>query len=99
MADGGPNPDVFAGADAGTAREAGPAADVEIDASFSASRLKHLDRPRSQARVESGDEDKAIDETVRENLPSRVTPGRVYENVRGRRTLGVRLGRERADGD
>jgi hypothetical protein len=93
------DPEVFAGADAHTPLDDGRAADVEIGASFSAERLRHLEQPRASTRVDAGEHGESLDEKLRENLPERIEPGRSYEDPRIRRTVGVRLRSERASGD
>jgi hypothetical protein len=92
-------PVVFAGANADTARDAEPAADVEIRGSFSAQRLRHLERPRSRSRVDPGEYGEPREEKARENLPARVEANRTYEHPGMRRMVGVRLRAEGASGD
>jgi hypothetical protein len=99
VADGRVDPEVFAGADAGTAPDAGRPADVEIGASFSAQRLRHLERPRAHLRIDAGEQGEPREEKVRENLPARVEPGRTYERPAVKRVVGVRLRGEGADRD
>jgi hypothetical protein len=99
VADGHVDPEVFAGADAETARDADPPADVEIRASFSADRLRHLERPRCRVHTDAGEHGESLDEKVRENLPERVEPGRTYQRPRIRRAVGVRVGAQGANRD
>jgi hypothetical protein len=90
MSGGRGHPEIFAGAAAESATDTGER-DVEIAASFSAAEVRHLERPRSRSRIEADGQIERLDESVRENLPSRVEPGEVYKNVRVRRNLGARL--------
>jgi hypothetical protein len=99
VADGRVDPEVFAGADADTAPDAGRPADVEIGASFSAKRLRHVERPRARVRIDAGERGVPREEKVRENLPPRVEPGRTYERPAVKRTAGVRLRVDGANGD
>ena len=100
MSDGRAHPEVFAGAAAESAKDTTRERDVEIASSLSADSVRHFDRPRVRSRIEVRGEAERLDETVRENLPKRVEPGRVYRDVRLRRTFGARLvAGERADGD
>jgi hypothetical protein len=93
--DGRVDPEVFAGARSEVERAEESPPDVEIEVSFSAERVRHVERPRVRTRVHGEPEAETLDETARENLPERVEPGRIYSKVRGRRTLG---GRVRDDG-
>jgi len=90
MSDGRVHPEVFAGAATETARDADPRRDVEIAASFSAQRLRHLERPRARIWVSAGGELEKVDDATRKNLPDRVEAGRTYTDVRGRRHVGGR---------
>jgi len=83
--------EVFAGAATETVRDGGTPEDVEIAASFTAQRLRHLERPRTHGRVEGAGELEKLDEVIRENLPERIEPGRGYADVRVRRHVGGRL--------
>jgi hypothetical protein len=92
------HPEIFAGAAAEPATDTGRR-DVEIAASFSAAEVRHLERPRVRSRIEADGRIERLDESVRENLPSRLEPGEVYKNVRVRRNVGARLtGGSRSDG-
>jgi len=91
MSDGRGHPEVFAGAAAESAKHGSP--DIEIAASFSAESVRHTDRPRVHTSVDG----ERHDEMMRENLPDRVEPGRVYKDVRLRRSVGARLV-EKGDG-
>ena len=99
MADGHVNPEVFAGADADTALDAGRPADVEIAASFSAQRLRHLEPPRSRSHVFAGEHGEPLDEKVRENLPARVARGQTNDRPAARWAAAVRLRVEEANRD
>jgi hypothetical protein len=85
------DPEVFAGARSAVEHVEDTPPDVEIEASFSAERLRHGERPRVRTRVQGEPDAQPVDETARENLPEHVEPGRIYRDVRGRRTLGGRL--------
>jgi hypothetical protein len=99
MGDGRGNPEVFAGAAAESAKDTTAERDVEISARFSADSVRHLERPRVRSRIEADGEVERLDETVRENLPNGVKPGRTYRDVRLRRNFGARLVEgERSDG-
>jgi hypothetical protein len=91
MGDGRGHPEVFAGAAAESARVTAAERDVEIEASFSAAEVRHLERPRARSWIEADGGVERLDESVRENLPDRVEPGQVYRAVRVRRNVGARL--------
>lgn len=84
-------PEVFAGAGAETARDEDLSWDVEIAGSFSAERLRHVERPSASARVTGEGGVKTLDDATRENLPASVEVGQTYTGVRGRRHVGGRL--------
>jgi hypothetical protein len=85
------DPEVFAGARSEVERREDSPPDVEIEVSFSAERVKHVESPRIRTRVRGEPGAETLSESARENLPERVEPGRNYKDVRGRRTLGGRL--------
>jgi len=91
MSEGRVSPEVFAGAATETSRPADPPRDVEVTASFSAKRLRHVERPRAQALLSGSDDLEQLDYATRENLPGRLEPGQTYTDVRVHRRVGGRL--------
>ena len=99
MSDGRVHPEVLAGAATETSRDGDPPRDVEIAASFSARRLRHLEPPRARTRVSGSGPLEELDGTTRENLPGRVEADRIYADARIRRRVGGRLRPEPVSGD